>query len=388
MLSIGIFTYSSKPRGSVVHAAALAEALCALGHHATLYALSKPGEGFYRPLRCPLRLLPAEPAPAAMDLLVRQRIEEFTRGLRAIPGEHDLYHAEDCLSANALLGADIAPVVRTVHHVDRFESVYLRECQRRSIEQAALLFSVSSFTQGEVKEFFARQAVLVQNAVDPTRFASAPRVSARELASRFGIQEQDRVVLSVGGVEPRKNSLSQLAAVARAHESDSRIRFVIVGGASIFEHASYRAEFDARLAELPVELRERVVCTGPLTENELTALYRRSDVLLCASRLEGFGLCVLEALAAGTPAVVSREPPFTEYLDERTACFVDPGSVESIAEGLKRTLCDGPFAARLRANGLRLSAQFCWSAVAEAHVLHYRALLAGRPPALAALAPS
>ena len=109
---------------------------------------------------------------------------------------------------------------------------------------------------------------------------------------------------------------------------------------------------------------------------------------LCASRLEGFGLCVLEALAAGTPAVVSREPPFTEYLDERTACFVDPGSVESIAEGLKRTLSDGPFAARLRANGLRLSAQFSWSAVAEAHVLHYRALLAGRPPALAALAPS
>ena len=63
MLSIGIFTYSSKPRGSVVHAAALAEALCALGHRATLYALSKPGEGFYRPLRCPLRLLPPNQRP-------------------------------------------------------------------------------------------------------------------------------------------------------------------------------------------------------------------------------------------------------------------------------------------------------------------------------------
>jgi hypothetical protein len=51
-LSIGIFTYSVRPRGSVVHAAALAEALADRGHEVTLYALRKPGDNFYRPLRC------------------------------------------------------------------------------------------------------------------------------------------------------------------------------------------------------------------------------------------------------------------------------------------------------------------------------------------------
>ena len=59
MLSIGIFTYSTKPRGSVVHAACLAEALERRGAQVTLYALSKAGDGFFRPLSCALRLISA-----------------------------------------------------------------------------------------------------------------------------------------------------------------------------------------------------------------------------------------------------------------------------------------------------------------------------------------
>ena len=105
MLSIGIFSYSTKPRGSVVHAACLAEALQRKGAQVTLYALSKAGDEFYRPLSCALRLIPAEPAPSDVDALIRQRIAEFRSGIRALGVEHDICHAEDCLAANALVAA-------------------------------------------------------------------------------------------------------------------------------------------------------------------------------------------------------------------------------------------------------------------------------------------
>jgi hypothetical protein len=94
MLSIGIFTYSTKPRGSVVHAAYLAEALQRAGAETTLYALSKAGDGFYRPVSCAVRLIPAQAAPSEMDILIRQRIAEFQHGLQELQPRHDICHAE------------------------------------------------------------------------------------------------------------------------------------------------------------------------------------------------------------------------------------------------------------------------------------------------------
>ena len=130
MLSIGVFTYSIKPRGSVVHAVALTEALVAAGHDATLYALGKPGARLYRPLACPVVLLPAGAAPADPDALIQQRIGEFVDGCARLARRHDVVHAQDCLAANALLalrdrGVGSGSIVRTVHHVERFESPYL-----------------------------------------------------------------------------------------------------------------------------------------------------------------------------------------------------------------------------------------------------------------------
>lgn len=134
MLSIGIYTYSTKPRGSVVHAMSLAEALVAGGHDATLYSLAKPGASLHRTPACPVELIAAAAAPDDPDALIRQRIDELARGIRRIGRRHDAFHAQDCLTANALLAARPqvgGPVVRTVHHVERFESPYLVACQRQ-----------------------------------------------------------------------------------------------------------------------------------------------------------------------------------------------------------------------------------------------------------------
>ena len=160
-----------------------------------------------------------------------------------------------------------------------------------------------------------------------------------------------------------------------AFTREPRLRWLIAGGASIWEHEDYRREFARQLAELPAELRARIALLGTVPESELTALYQMSDVLLCPSLQEGFGLCVLEALAAECAVIVPRGAPFDEYLDERCASFVDPGSATQIAAELQRLLADRGERERLTENGRARVQRYSWDLVAERHVARYESLL-------------
>lgn len=379
MRSVGIFTYSVKPRGSVVHAACLAEALTDLGVQAVLYALAKPGDEFFRALRCPLVLFPAAAAPADPDRLIEQRIAELHAGFRALGQRHDVYHAEDCLTASALVTAQPAlrPVVRTVHHVEEFASSYLAACQRRSIEASELVLSVSRRTRRDVSAAFGRDARTVYNGVDLDRFAHVPPLPA-EVAERLGLRAGDVLVLSVGGVEERKNTLRALSAVSAAAARDERLRWAVVGGASIWDHSQLERRFDEQWAALPAGVRERIVRLGPVSEATLTALYARSDILLCPSLHEGWGLAALEALAAETAVIASDREPFTEFLDRGVACLVNPESTAEITRALVRLAGDAALRSRLAAGGRLRARVFTWKRTALAHLDAYRSLDSAR----------
>jgi len=187
MTSIGLFTYSTKPRGSVVHATYLAEALTARGHDVTLYALSKAGDLLYREVACPVAYLAAEKARADPDSLIAQRVHEISAGIARLRPRHDVYHAEDCLVASGLLASRDelrgAPLVRTLHHVEEFESHYLRDCQRRSIVEADAVACVSKVSQRDVERAFGRHCPIIGNGVDVSRFV--PPVPIRPRVRRY-----------------------------------------------------------------------------------------------------------------------------------------------------------------------------------------------------------
>ncbi|HEY5374427.1 MAG TPA: MSMEG_0565 family glycosyltransferase [Polyangiaceae bacterium] len=384
MISVGIFTYSTKPRGSVVHAACLAEALQRQGAQVTLYALSKAGDGFYRDLSCPVRLIRAEAAPTEVDALIRQRIAEFRAGIRALRVAERLLHAEDCLAANALAGAKTelrgACLVRTVHHVEHFESRYLRACQERSVAAADVLLSVSEVTRREVRAAFGREATVISNGVDLNRFTTQNAHDVAAVRAKLELRPGERLILSVGGVEARKNSLKALDAVALAYAQHPHLRWAVVGGASIWEHEAYRAAFARRLAELPVELRARITILNTVPEAELTALYQASDILLCPSLQEGFGLCVLEALAARCAVIVPHGAPFDEYLDPTCASFVDPSAADDIARALCSLIENSDDRTRLAQAGHERVQRYSWDRVAEQHLIRYQAALRRAEP--------
>jgi glycosyltransferase-like protein len=365
-----------------VHAAALADALADAGWDATLYALHKDGRGFFRPLRARLRLIPAEPAPATTAALVRQRASEMTDFLATAGVNHDVVHAQDCLTASGLLtarerGLAAAPIARTVHHLEAFADAELSRCQNRSIRDVDFRFAVSQRTRREVEQAFGFSCQVVGNGVDVDRVRKPDADGVAAWRARLG---RDRpLVLAVGGIEPRKNSCRAMQAFTRFHARRPDARLWIVGGATALDHSTYRAAYDQARAELPVPVRDAITELGVVSDGDLAALYAVADVVMLPSLEEGFGLVALEALAAGAPLVASDRPPFNEFLDGGCATLVNPLSADAIAAGLERALAAPP--AQIDA-GQRRADSFSWSRVAAATIEGYERILSHARDAL------
>jgi glycosyltransferase-like protein len=382
--SVGLFTYSTVPRGSVVHTAHLADALHDAGWDVTVYAHDKDGGGFFRPLRARLRLMPAAATPASTSELVRCRAAELADYVAGSGVTHDVYHAEDCLTASGLLelrrrGHPVS-FVRTVHHVERFADPCLAACQERSIREAALCLAVSEAAERDILATFGVRGLRVTNGVSIDRFRRVEPARLAALREKLDVAAGGGpVLLAVGGVEERKNTTRTLRAFVRVRQAEPDARLWILGGATVLDHGAYRADFASQLAALPATTRDAVTELGVAAEEDVPAIFALASALVFPSLHEGFGLAPLEALAAGLPVVASDRSPLTEFLDRRCAVLVDPLSEESIAAGVLAAL-RAP-ASRIE-TGKAVAEHFSWGRVAQLHVRSY-ARLRERTPGVA-----
>lgn len=376
-LKIALFTYSTKPRGGVIHTLELAEALQRSQQDVCVYALDKDGKGFDRPLSCPYKLVPTQPAPEAIDRLIHQRIQEFVDYLSRSEDVYDCYHAQDCLSANALAilrdRKKIPHLIRTVHHLENFSSPYLQECQKRSIEEADLCLCVSKVWQNEIERQYKIQARRVINGVNLQRFSSLASDRDRDIKQRLQINGNP-VYLTVGGIEPRKNSLKLLQGFAQVLTARPDAQLIIAGGATLFDYQAYRHDFFNRAEELGIAIGKSLLLPGVIPEDDLPSLYRCADAFVFPSVQEGWGLVILEAIASGLPIITSKKAPFTEFLNDSQAFLVNPNSADAIAQAMK-DLCDRELANRLIANSQSVLFEYTWEKSAQMHLNHYQQLL-------------
>lgn len=384
-MKIAILTYSTKPRGSVVHTWELATALHQLGHTVCVYALDKDAgqlpepaaiaPALHRQLDCPIRLIPAGAAPAGIDALIRQRIQEFVDYLAAAGDRYDIYHAQDCIGANALVQlrerGRVTRIVRTVHHVEDYESIYLRDCQDKSIRLPDLCLCVSDRWQQALRNDYDIDAPRVVNGVDQRRFSPQLTGAESALKTAYGLTGNP-IYLTVGGIEPRKNSLRLLEAFAQVRQQQPQAQLVIVGGATLFDYQPYREQFFQRAAAWSIE--DALVLPGVVSDRDLPVLYRCADVFCFPSIKEGWGLVVLEAIAAGLPVVTANETPFTEFLTAEQAILVNPHAVEPIAQGM-RLAAEPVRSQSLIQHSRQILSHYTWQKSAQMHIQAYQSLL-------------
>lgn len=364
---VALLTYSTRPRGGVVHTLALAEALAASGRvDVTVVTLARGGdEGFFRPVdsSVDLRLVPFPDRPdeSVGDRVLRS-IEVLRDGLRDVVA--DVVHAQDCISANAADG----DCVRTVHHLDQFTTPELAACHERAIVQPHTHVCVSGAVAAELREGWGIGATVIANGVEAARFtaAAADTPRAGEARDAWRARVGDRFVLAVGGIEPRKGTADLVAALGLLRQRGVEVPLVVAGGETLFDYRDYRAAVlaDAERLGVPVDV------LGPVDHDDLPALVAAATVEAFPSTKEGFGLAAMEALAAGTPLVCRDLPVLREVFDGAATFGHDPAS---LADALGAAL-DGrhPVSA---ATGRALADRHTWSAAAEAHLELYAALV-------------
>jgi glycosyltransferase involved in cell wall biosynthesis len=252
-------------------------------------------------------------------------------------------------------------VVITVHDLsftghrdlmDPFDRTVFRAFVPRSLRRAARVLVGSQWTLQLLAERYrvpSEKMVVTPYGVDPVFTPDGPRM------------DDDPYLLFVGALQPRKDPLCAVRALARL---DPGLQLTFVG-------PEKRGGDDVRREAARLGLERRVRFLGHVPKEELSALYRGAECLVLPSRDEGFGLPVLEAMAVGTPVVASTAGALPEIAGE-AAVLVPPRDPAALAEGVERALADRD---RLRGLGLERSRRFTWQETARRTAAVYEELL-------------
>jgi glycosyltransferase involved in cell wall biosynthesis len=289
-------------------------------------------------------------------------------------GPLDLFHAADFALPPTRRGAK---TIVTVHdlaferHPDETMPgmlAHLRRVVPRSVQRADHIIAVSEATRRDVIELYAAPADKVT--VIPHGVASRfhPHSSAQEIAAtraKFKLPDAP-LILTVGTLQPRKNHLRLIQAFAQMPHTDATL--VIAGGPGW--------SYDAVTREVErLNLRDRVIFTGHLGDDDLIALYHASTIFAYPALYEGFGLPVLEAMACGVPVLAANTSSLPE-VTASAALLVDPLDVDAIATALSQLLTDDALRASLIEKGKARAHSFTWARAAQQTWDLYERLLA------------
>ncbi len=201
---------------------------------------------------------------------------------------------------------------------------------------------------------------MVYPGIDET-FFNIP-ASNRRPQHRFDL---DRYILSVGELTPQKNLEGLIRAFAMLDAPD--VTLAIAGRAN----GSYR---EARLEPLVRELGlgKRVRFLGVIPQPTLASLYAGASAFALPSFSEGFGLPVIEAMAAGTPVAASNRSSIPEIAGD-AALLIDPDDPRQLAGALDQILTDLPLREALARRGRENARRFRWDRAADAMTIVYEA---------------
>ena len=238
---------------------------------------------------------------------------------------------------------------------DVFErSATLRAGLRRTVRQARIVTACSAFTLRNLEAFVSPRcpSLVIPNGVDPEEFVGG---NASETDS-------EPYVLGVGRLVPQKGF--DLLIDAFASTELAGLNLVIAGD-------GYEREALARRA-VDLGIADRVHLLGTVERSRLPALMRRAQAFALPSRGEPFGIALLEAMAAGVPAVATAAGGVPEFAtDEINALLVPPDDVGALSSALGRIASDVQLRSRLAADGMRTAGGLAWRKIAQRYEAVY-----------------
>lgn len=247
--------------------------------------------------------------------------------------------------------------------------------QRVAILQASVIATVSNYSRSQIMSRFRLPETrlrVISEAAQPIFCVGEDGDGRQAVLSRLGLRSGDEFLLYVGGISPHKNLSTLVEAFHQIRsESERSIRLVLVGDYKDDPFLSAYPSLQEQIAQLG--LRDSVMFTGFVTDEDLVHLYNSAIALVLPSFDEGFGLPAIEAMSCGTPVAASDCGSLPEVLGEAGTYF-NPHSARDIASVVGELLNDEGRRQRVRSLGIERSRQFRWERAAEETLSIFREL--------------
>lgn len=242
---------------------------------------------------------------------------------------------------------------RTITHL------YARAAMGYAVRRADRIVAVSAYSARRASAWYRLDPArvdVVHHGVDRAAYAPAPADAMR----------RPPFFLVLGNTRPYKNVPTALAAFAVCARAHRDIELVVAGRGDSVRSLQLLA---ARLG-----IGERVRFVGSVSHADLLALLHGAAALVFPSFVEGFGLPVLEAMAAGCPVIASTAPALVEVAGD-AALLCDPRDPDAFAAAMGSLLGDADRRRELRQRGCARAREFSWAKAAERTLEVYRTLL-------------
>ena len=300
---------------------------------------------------------------------------------RSLGGNIDIFHAHDWLVATAGIGLKHVfrkPFFATMHstEIGRRNGIHtdyermIHETEAWLTYEAWKVICCSDYMISHVRWAFGLppdKLVMVPNGVNFEAYAAENKEDLSQFRNRFALP-QEKIVLFVGRLVHEKGAHVLVNAVPKVLEKVNA-KFVIVGNGYMRDQLSDLVR--------GMGLAHKVMFTGFVDDETLRKLQKCADVSVVPSLFEPFGIVALEAMAAGSPLVVSDTGGLSEIVShEVDGVKVYAGNPDSLSWGITRVLTDQGFANRLRANAYRkVQEKYNWDTIAQQTKTVYEAVL-------------
>ncbi|MET0795248.1 MAG: glycosyltransferase family 1 protein, partial [Polyangiaceae bacterium] len=315
---------------------------------------------------------PELPRPTESDYYrwaYRQRIALWRAATRANAGA---VHLCDAHATPLLLGLTSCRRIVTCHDLvpSRFPERYMgardggafigKSIEKRRYFSADLVVAISDATRADVLSLLGvpeQRVVRVHNGVDIARWATEPTASSAATLARLGVQRD--FVLYVGGSDWRKNTEGMMAGLAHARDQGLDLELVWAGSLDEGHIAAVTAEAHR------FGVSDAVRRLGYVSDDDLSVLYRAARAHLFVSRYEGFGLTVIEAMAAGCPVITTMDGSLGEVAGD-AAATVNAEDHAAIGQAIVALCRDASRRAELVGRGRERARLFSLEAQAKA----------------------
>lgn len=229
----------------------------------------------------------------------------------------------------------------------------------RGLKKADRIITISEYSKSDIIKHVGypeNQISIVSPAVDHgSYFVNRDK----EIIKKFGIKNDEKVILYVGSEQPRKNIPFLLEAVSQLKKKLPEIKLLKVGTPQV---PGIREKLHKLIETLG--LQKEVIFAGYVSESDLTKYYNAADLFVFPTLYEGFGLPPLEAMACGTPVITSNVTSLPEVVGD-SAITTNPYDVNAFAEAMYNLLTDEKLRENMINKGLKRAKLFNWERSAE-----------------------